>query len=883
MGGGNIWHDSTVNVQVFSTGTFTLTASPITQSVSSPGVNATFAINVASVNGFTGQVAFSTSVLPACVAPTFPLMTAPGAGNLVLGTSSCAPGTYAVSIVGVSGAANTSVPVTLVVQGPPAPANIISPGTGSTLSDPSPLFTWDSGSQVTGYQLNVATTDGPACSAQYTGGSQSAVMGLAPCCTSQRGLLATLTSTFASGPSQSRSYNYTCGPVTGPGDFTFKLPASLTVDAGFQSSLLATIIPAGQLGSSVSWSFTPNNPGITAVWAVNSQPSLSATTATATLTAAASLPPGAYQLTVTAATHGASAITHSANVSISVQKPFRAQSETNIGPISFLEYDTRPGLGNYPLLISLCGAGSSMRACYQQVILRKYANQLGVTPAPAQSDISGVRFMFDLTDALTYSGDSAALNQTWVTNVEAFFQDLYNAGIYKITPNIREWTAVPPNQRQGIPVSQSDTAFTSLTSCPQMYANYRLVRFTPTAPYAEVCSDGGTLCTINDLTNYGNWDLDRAPYECAVQNPHFVGWSRIYDVVDAMLQAARDNALTVEEFDAQNEILLSTYPARARLIVDNTNNNEDVLGNVATGLRSLRHSMQSQGFDPGRVTYSVTDDNPSTPNGECPLLNPPYFGDSARLLGLSMLSATLAAGGPFGSFNWQWDLPGAGDTQVPASSYTWTGFACGAALGLDGRPLGASFLQGITHSSPTIVDVHSGPCVVIPKIVANLPPGTPDPNNTNGWGQCNWNAQAELGVATWANVQGEATKMGNALAAFLNSRQQTDANLANALVMLGETHGRLNNGCLLDPNAVNGYDLFHVTWDPSTGASTAEGFGSSNLINATRLNGLQASLVYRPWEYLQQGPDDPSKPAPPTPQPGACNTIVTNPPYTPVR
>jgi hypothetical protein len=265
--------------------------------------------------------------------------------------------------------------------------------------------------------------------------------------------------------------------------------------------------------------------------------------------------------------------------------------------------------------------------------------------------------------------------------------------------------------------------------------------------------------------------------------------------------------------------------------------------------------MQAHGFDPGRVTYSVTDENPMIPNGECPASNPAYFGDSARVVELSMLTATIAGGGPFGSLNWQYDLPSPTDNQTP---YRWTGFACG------GSSIGASYLP-VTHSSPTIVDVHSGPCVVIPK-------------NVNSWGNCNLDAQSQSGVPTWANVQDEATAMGNALSAFQNSFSPTGwcgsvPNLANALVMLGETHGRLNSGCLMDPNAT-GPPLAGNFWDPSTGASTFAGFSSSSLRSTTLPNGLPANLVFRPWEYLQQGDSA---------QANACNTIYTNPPYTPVR
>ncbi len=212
--GGNICHSSTVELDVVNTGTFSLTATQLTSSVPS-GTSATFNITVGSANGFTGQVAFNQSTLPACATATLPFgVSAPGGAALVIGTANCVPGTYPLTIVGSSGSLpNVSVPVTLVVQGPAAPANITSPSTGSTLSGDAPTFTWNSGSQVTQYQLDLAASDdGTVCSPRYTAGTgNSASMSLAPCCRRRRPLTATLTSTFASGGSQALSYSYSCG------------------------------------------------------------------------------------------------------------------------------------------------------------------------------------------------------------------------------------------------------------------------------------------------------------------------------------------------------------------------------------------------------------------------------------------------------------------------------------------------------------------------------------------------------------------------------------------------------------------------------------------------------------------------------------------------
>jgi hypothetical protein len=306
---------------------------------------------------------------------------------------------------------------------------------------------------------------------------------------------------------------------------------------------------------------------------------------------------------------------------------------------------------------------------------------------------------------------------------------------------------------------------------------------------------------------------------------------------------------------------LSSFTVRGRLIVDNTNNDYDVLGEVGTGLRSLRQSMQAHHFDPGRVTYSIIGGISQQPLGECPVGNPSYFGDSGRLIDLSILTATIGVGGPFGYLNWNYDLVDPHPGTRDGSALSGSGLACG------GSASGAAYLL-FGHSLPTVVDVHNGPCVAIKKT------NNDDINATNGFGECD--------PSQWSSVAGEATQMGNELAAFLNSFNNGwrgyVANLASALTVLGETHGRLKPGtpgsletaCRM--SRVVGQFLHDYFWAVSAGQDTYNGFNNSSLSSWTPSNGLPASIVFRPWEYLLQYDD---------PQANACNAITTNPPYSP--
>jgi hypothetical protein len=391
-------------------------------------------------------------------------------------------------------------------------------------------------------------------------------------------------------------------------------------------------------------------------------------------------------------------ISRSANVSLSLIRPYRAQSETNMAFVDFLNYnDSTPVPSNLPVLQAACPTEPTLRACYQKV-LDTYRDQ----------QISGVRFMFAMSNAVEYY--TGSVNQTWLAGVRRFFQDLYDRNIHRIT-HTPSWDHghldgpyyyTTPSPRTGC----TDPNFYQDPQDPQSENPRRIVtqlRFNRTAPFGEAfvrrCDQQGLNCT--DL----GWQVDGEKnvnaYHCAMGNVYFLGWSKMYDVIDAMLQAARDNALTVQEFDVTNEIQLSEFPVRARLIVDNVNYDEDVLGNVSLpGRRSLRHSMQNFGFDPGRVTYSVSGALSQQPLGECPSdpNNPlhPYFGDSARIGQLSLLTAVIGTGGPVG-IGWSYDL-------ALGSESTGTALPCG------GTPAGGANLP-LTHSQPTVIDVHSGPCV----------------------------------------------------------------------------------------------------------------------------------------------------------------------------
>ena len=97
---------------------FSLSATPTSQTLS-PGGAASYSVNIARVNGFSGTVTFSVSGLPTGATGTFtPNLETAGSTLTVTTTSSTPAGTYPLTITGVSGSLTHTTPVSLTVNAP---------------------------------------------------------------------------------------------------------------------------------------------------------------------------------------------------------------------------------------------------------------------------------------------------------------------------------------------------------------------------------------------------------------------------------------------------------------------------------------------------------------------------------------------------------------------------------------------------------------------------------------------------------------------------------------------------------------------------------------------------------------------------------------------
>jgi len=101
-------------------GNFTLSASPGAVNVVQGAISSAVTISVTQQSGFTGTVSFSASGLPTGVTANFnPASSSTGSALTFTASASAAPGTYNVTIKGVSGSLSSTTTVSLTVTGAP--------------------------------------------------------------------------------------------------------------------------------------------------------------------------------------------------------------------------------------------------------------------------------------------------------------------------------------------------------------------------------------------------------------------------------------------------------------------------------------------------------------------------------------------------------------------------------------------------------------------------------------------------------------------------------------------------------------------------------------------------------------------------------------------
>lgn len=146
-----------------ATPNFSLTATPISQSICTPS-DAVYTTTVSSLSGFTNPVTLSASSYPSGATSSFSVnpVTPSGSSNLTIGnTGAATAGSYNINIVGISASLvhTTTVALNLYTVVPGVPT-LIAPANGASSIIVQPTFQWSPVSQAASYTLEIAKDAG---------------------------------------------------------------------------------------------------------------------------------------------------------------------------------------------------------------------------------------------------------------------------------------------------------------------------------------------------------------------------------------------------------------------------------------------------------------------------------------------------------------------------------------------------------------------------------------------------------------------------------------------------------------------------------------------------------------------------------------------------
>lgn len=448
-----------------------------------------------------------------------------------------------------------------------------------------------------------------------------------------------------------------------------------------------------------------------------------------------------------------------------------AKLQGNAGFVPFDSYQSQ----NNGLIMAGCTNRLTVRECVQRYVAN--LKRQGVTD---------LRFFFGLMGG----GGSTAMDQfgtvssTWLSNVGLFFQDLKAAGITHVWLNPSLWG-----------LSDDPILSASVTPCDSSTPVTRY--FWRTAPHAFVPLGNGYKPDNEFLDTFF-----QNSYNCSPPNPYFVGWDKLYNLMDLVVKRAKMHQVAVSGIEILAEMNLQDFSIQARFIWDNKHG-ADIACEVGGAwqdsrkvLECFRRVMTINGFSEDGVTISVPESRTTGVEGTDCLS---VYGDQARVIGLSGLNAAVAGGGRIGR---------ASPEFVP------TGLECHVG-GLDGRetlPYGA-------QPTPGAIALHSYVCVAKDAFDHNC----------------------DL-TKSGAAIADEFKKLSNAIALFRTNRWP------NAKVFIGET---LNNDSLNVPGSRGQVQCLNIPL--SAPVDMVTGFNQSSLAGQ--------QVVFRPFAILQ--PDRTCVPWPP--------------------
>jgi len=276
-----------------------------------PGGNTTAAFTVKTNNGFNSAIRFTVTGLPAGVTSTFAPATLSASGSTTLtlaASASAAPGTFAMNVVGTSGATSRSAPLSLtVVNAPPLSLTLsssymdVAAGSSGSVT----VFTTTNSAFSAAVSLSVSgvpqgvTVKLSAASLKAPGGGSSTLTATIPV-TMAGGTYAVTVLATGGGVSKTALLALNVLP---PPSFSLALsPTSITAAPGGYGSTTATTIRTTTFNSAISLKVTGMPAGVTASTGTISAPGSGI--ATLGITVGSSAVGGTYPLTVTATGSG---------------------------------------------------------------------------------------------------------------------------------------------------------------------------------------------------------------------------------------------------------------------------------------------------------------------------------------------------------------------------------------------------------------------------------------------------------------------------------------------------------------------------------------------------------------------------------------------------
>lgn len=164
---GNIFYDisnADFTITVPATPDYTLGVTSASANACQPG-NATYAVQVGSLLGYSTAVTLGTTGLAAGLSASFsPNPVTPGGSSTltISGTGNVAPGAYNFTLTATSASGNKSLPLTLQVVGPAGTVTLASPANGATGVPGGSALTWNADPNATSYAIQIATDPGMA-------------------------------------------------------------------------------------------------------------------------------------------------------------------------------------------------------------------------------------------------------------------------------------------------------------------------------------------------------------------------------------------------------------------------------------------------------------------------------------------------------------------------------------------------------------------------------------------------------------------------------------------------------------------------------------------------------------------------------------------------